>query len=65
MSIKEIIKVPNPFLKITAKPVIDIDKNKEFIELFQVFERGADLTADILSLIQLLLARNLLTYFLE
>ena len=27
MSIKEIIKVPNPFLKITAKPVIDIDKN--------------------------------------
>ena len=35
--------------------LIDIDKNKEFIELFQVFERGADLTADILSLIQLLL----------
>ena len=27
MSIKEIIKVPNPFLKITAKPVIDIDRN--------------------------------------
>ena len=35
--------------------LVDIDKNKEFIELFQVFERGADLTADILSLIQLLL----------
>ena len=27
MSLYEIIKVPNPFLKITAKPVIDIDDN--------------------------------------
>ena len=27
MSIKEIIKIPNPFLKIIAKPVIDIDEN--------------------------------------
>ena len=27
MSIKEIIKIPNPFLKVVAKPVIDIDEN--------------------------------------
>lgn len=27
MSIKEIIKVPNPFLKVVAKPVIDINQN--------------------------------------
>ena len=27
MSIKEIIKVPNPFLKIVAKTVLDIDQN--------------------------------------
>ena len=27
MSIKEIIRIPNPFLKIVAKPVIDIDEN--------------------------------------
>ena len=27
MSIKEIIRIPNPFLKVVAKPVIDIDKN--------------------------------------
>ena len=27
MSIKEIIKVPNPFLKITAKLVVDVNKN--------------------------------------
>ena len=29
MSLYEIIKVPNPFLKITAKPVIDIDDNNK------------------------------------
>ena len=27
MSIKEIIRIPNPFLKVVAKPVIDIDEN--------------------------------------
>ena len=27
MSIKEIIRVPNPFLKVVAKPVIDINQN--------------------------------------
>ena len=27
MSIKEIIKVPNPFLKVVAKPVININQN--------------------------------------
>ena len=30
MSIKEIIKIPNPFLKVVAKPVIDIDENIAF-----------------------------------
>ena len=27
MSLREIIKVPNPFLKVTAKPVTVIDEN--------------------------------------
>ena len=27
MSVREIIKVPNPFLKVVAKPVININQN--------------------------------------
>ena len=27
MSVKDIIKIPNPFLKVVAKPVVDINKN--------------------------------------
>ena len=44
MSLREIIKVPNPFLKVTAKPVTVIDKNILTIDNMDILDTKVVMT---------------------